>query len=191
MLKNLEKYQIILASQSPRRRELLKSIIPEFKTISLDVNEVFPPELKREEIARYLSELKARAYTFKDDNELIITSDTIVWLNDQQLGKPKNAQEAKHMLQGLSNNINEVITAVTLKTSHFVKSFYEVTQVHFKPLTDQEIDYYITTYKPFDKAGAYGIQEWIGQIGIIKIDGDYYNVMGLPTARLYKELSDL
>ena len=188
MLENLNKYSIILASQSPRRRELLKSITPNFKTISLNVNEVYPDTLQREEIPVFLSELQAKAYEFQKDNELIITSDTIVWLKKEQLGKPKDKADAKQMLQKLSGNINEVITAVTLKTKTSIQSFYEVTQVHFKELTEEEINHYINIYKPFDKAGAYGIQEWIGQIGITKIDGDYYNVMGLPTARLYEEL---
>ena len=191
MLNNLNKYSIILASQSPRRRELLKSITPNFKTISLNVDEVYPDTLQREKIPIYLSELKAKAYQFENDNELIITSDTIVWLKNEQLGKPTDKEDAKEMLLKLSGAVNEVITAVTLKTKAFTKSFYEITQVYFKKLTEEEIDHYINIYKPFDKAGAYGIQEWIGQIGITKIDGDYYNVMGLPTAKLYNELSKL
>ncbi|MDB4052116.1 Maf family nucleotide pyrophosphatase [Flavobacteriales bacterium] len=183
------KYQIILASKSPRRQELLKGLGFEFEIKTKEIEEVFPPALFKEEIPVYLSNLKAKA--FKDyikEDELVITSDTIVWNENKQLGKPKSRAEAIEMLQSLSGKQHEVITAVTLMTTIKTHSFYEITKVFFKELTLDEIEYYIDNYQPFDKAGSYGIQEWIGFVGIPKIEGDYFNVVGLPLNRLNEEL---
>ena len=181
--------KIILGSKSPRRRELLKGLGVEFDTRTKEVEEIFPPALYKEEIPVYLSQLKAKA--FKEElqkDELIITSDTIVWNENKQLGKPKDRAEAIEMLQCLSGKNHEVITAVTLLTIEKTHSFYETTKVFFKELTLAEIEYYVDNYQPYDKAGSYGIQEWIGFIGIPKIEGDYFNVVGLPLFRLNKEL---
>lgn len=187
--KSLSKYNIILASKSPRRQELLKGLDVDFEIKTKEVEEVFPESLNREEIPVYLSQLKAKA--FEGDlksSDLVLTSDTIVWNGKKQFGKPKNEQEAKEMLLELSGVSHEVITAVTLMTKEKTTSFYDVTKVFFKQLSQDEIDYYILNYKPFDKAGSYGIQEWIGFAGIEKIEGDYFNVVGLPLHKLYCEL---
>jgi len=184
-----DKYSIILASKSPRRQELLKGLELNFEIKTKEIEEIFPPALFREEIPLYLSNLKAKA--FKDDlkeNDLVITSDTIVWNENKQLGKPKDRREAIDMLRKLSGKQHEVITAVTLMTQSKSHSFYEVTKVFFKELSLDEIEHYVDTYQPFDKAGSYGIQEWIGFIGIPKIEGDYFNVVGLPLNRLNEEL---
>ena len=183
------KYQLILASKSPRWQELLQGLGFEFEIKTKEIEEVFPPALFKEEIPVYLSNLKAKA--FKDyikEDELVITSDTIVWNENKQLGKPKSRAEAIEMLQSLSGKQHEVITAVTLMTTIKTHSFYEITKVFFKELTLDEIEYYIDNYQPFDKAGSYGIQEWIGFVGIPKIEGDYFNVVGLPLNRLNEEL---
>lgn len=180
---------IILASKSPRRQNLLKDLGFQFEIKTKEVEEVYPLHLKREEVALYLSELKAAAFTNElDTNDLLITSDTIVCLNDEIIGKPKDRADAIAMLNKLSGNKHEVITAVTLSSHDKQQSFYEVTEVYFTTLSKEEIVYYIDHYQPFDKAGSYGIQEWIGYIGIEKINGSYFNVMGLPVQRLYKEL---
>lgn len=180
---------IILASKSPRRQELLKGLGIEFEIRTKEIEEVFPAALFKEEIPLYLSNLKAKAFKNElKENELVITSDTIVWNENKQLGKPKNRAEAVEMLQSLSGKQHEVITAVTLMTSEKTHSFYEITEVFFKELSLAEIDYYIDNYEPYDKAGSYGIQEWIGFVGIPKIEGDYFNVVGLPLFRLNEEL---
>ncbi len=182
-------YKLILASKSPRRQELLKGLGVEFEIRTKEIEEVFPPALFKEEIPLYLSNLKAKAFE-KDlkENELVITSDTIVWNENKQLGKPKSRAEAIEMLQNLSGKKHEVITAVTLMTKTKTHSFYETTKVFFKELSQEEIECYINNYQPFDKAGSYGIQEWIGFVGIPKIEGDYFNVVGLPLFRLNEEL---
>ena len=185
---NLSK-KIILASKSPRRQELLKGLGVDFEVKTKEVKEVYPDHLKKEEVAIYLSELKSDA--FKDDiqwDELIITSDTIVCVEDQVLGKPEGVEEAKGMLHQLSGKKHEVITAVTLFSAEKKHSFAVSTSVYFKALTEEEINYYIANYQPFDKAGSYGIQEWIGYVGIEKIEGSYFNVVGLPLHQLYEEL---
>lgn len=183
------KYQLILASKSPSRQELLKGLGFEFEIKTKEIEELFPPALFKEEIPVYLSNLKANAFKEElKENELVITSDTIVWNENKQLGKPKSRAEAIEMLQSLSGKQHEVITAVTLMTTEKTHSFYEITKVFFKELTKEEIDYYIDNYQPFDKAGSYGIQEWIGFVGIPKIEGDYFNVVGLPLNRLNEEL---
>ncbi|REH48796.1 septum formation protein [Tenacibaculum gallaicum] len=188
----LSKYSIILASNSPRRQELIKSLDIPFSIKIKEVEEIYPKELNHTEITDFLANLKASPFK-KDlkENELLITSDTIVWIHSKALGKPKNYEEAFQMLKELSNTTHEVITSICITSKSFQKTINDTTIVSFKKLLDEEIDYYINTYKPFDKAGAYGIQEWIGKIGITKIEGSYFNVMGFPVHKLYKELSNL
>ena len=193
MLKNkLKKYTLILASGSPRRQQFFKDLDLDFEIRLKEIEEVFPPELKREEITNYLAELKANAFEgeLKND-EILITSDTIVWHKDKALGKPKDAQDAFEILKSLSDATHEVITSVCFKTNFDVEVIYEVTRVTFNKLSDEAIRYYIENYKPFDKAGAYGIQEWIGFVGVSKIEGSYANVMGMPTDKVYEYLSKL
>lgn len=180
---------IILASQSPRRRELLAGLGLEFSTISLDIDESFDREIyKANQITEYLSAKKANAYTDLKSNEIIITSDTTVWANNESLEKPENREDAYRMINTLSDNTHSVYTSVTIKSTTKEVTFTAETKVTFAKLTDEEIYFYIDKYKPYDKAGAYGIQEWIGYIGVEKIDGSYFNVMGLPVHQLYKEL---
>lgn len=189
-MNHLSGYKIILASNSPRRQQLLRQMGVTFDVKVRPVDEAFPDNLTKEEVALYLSRKKAMA--FGDDelgsDFLIITADTIVCLGDEILNKPENEDHAREMLQKLSAEKHTVITGVTLRSCSKLKSFFDATDVYFKALNKDEIDYYITHYKPFDKAGAYGIQEWIGLIGIEKIEGAYANVVGLPTARLFDEL---
>lgn len=185
----LSTLHIILASKSPRRQQLLKDIGVDFEIRLKEVDEVYPSELKGKEVALFLSELKAKA--FRNDlqtNEILLTSDTIVCLGEKILGKPTNKQHAIAMLGELSGKKHEVITAVTLTSVSKQHSFAVSTEVYFKPLTIEEITYYIDNYQPYDKAGSYGIQEWIGYIGIEKIVGSYFNVMGLPVKEVYEEL---
>lgn len=184
---HLKGIKIILGSGSPRRKELLASLNIDFEVIAKEVDEVFPKELRNEQIAEHLSKLKASVFE-PNAKEIIITADTIVCLSKEVLGKPKNKEEAITMLQNLSNKSHKVITGVTLKSREKEVTFSDITVVRFKKLSSEEIEYYIDNYKPFDKAGAYGIQEWIGQIGITKTEGSYFNVMGLPTHRVYDEL---
>ena len=185
------KKKIVLASKSPRRQHLLKDLGVEFEIRTKEVEEVYPDHLKKEEVALYLSKLKANAFSScQNDNEIIITSDTIVCLEDRIIGKPKDREDAFHMLSDLSGKMHEVITAVTLLANEKQQSFYVVTEVYFKVLSNYEIDYYINTFQPFDKAGSYGIQEWMGYIGIEKIVGSYFNVMGLPLKELYEALEE-
>ncbi len=190
MLQNItNKYNIILASKSPRRQQLLGEIVDEFTIKTKEVEEIYPPELKREEVAVFLSDLKANAFeTDLQDNDLIITSDTIVCLGDRVLGKPKDEQESFEMLTDLCGNTHEVITAVTLLSKGKRTTFYDVTKVTFYPLTEEEIKFYIQKCEPFDKAGSYGIQEWMGYVGIERMEGEFFNVMGLPLHKLYREL---
>ena len=182
-----KKYQIILASNSPRRKELLQEIITIFKVESKAVEEIYPNNLEGGEVATYLSQLKSKPFQ-PNENELIITADTIVIVDELILGKPKTPEEALNMLTLLSGKKHKVITGVTILTKDKELSFYDLTEVEFYELNPDEIKYYVKEYKPFDKAGAYGIQEWIGTIGIKKIEGDFYNVMGLPVHRVYREL---
>ena len=175
---------IILASQSPRRKELLGLLDLEFTVEVREVDEVFPDDLVVTEVAEYLAKLKASVYTDITDKQLIITADTVVVLDNHILGKPKSKAEASTMLQSLSNRSHQVITGVCIKSHDKTISFSNTTKVYFKELTASEIDYYIENYKPFDKAGSYGIQEWIGAIGITKIEGSYFNVVGLPIQEL-------
>ena len=186
---NLKGYKLVLASQSPRRRELLKGLDLEFTTCSVDADESFPAELKGADAVQYICKAKADAYRPQlNDNTIAITADTVVILDDKIIGKPKSHEEAFSMIRSLSGRVHEVITAVCIFSKEKCEEFYASTEVHFSEIADEEIEYYINKYKPFDKAGSYGVQEWIGYIGIEKIVGSYFNVMGLPVKRLYDEL---
>jgi septum formation protein len=185
-MKNLP--PVILASTSPRRQQLLKLMDIDFRVVLREVDESYPEGLSPTEIAIYISEKKASAFDEPINNELIITADTIVSVEDEILGKPKDKHHAFEILSKISGRKHEVITAVSLLNNHILNSFYEVSEVYFGELSPKEIRYYIETAQPFDKAGAYGIQEWIGLIGIERINGSYTNVVGLPTERLYREL---
>lgn len=181
---------LLLASQSPRRRELLKLLDIPFRIVEIkDVKEEYDENLTPDQIPLYLSKLKAEAYVgeLKDD-DILITADTVVALGERVLGKPSGSEDAKRMLRELSGRTHKVITGVTLSTRKTSVTFSSVTEVKFSELSDEAINYYVDRYKPFDKAGAYGIQEWIGAVGIESIKGSYYNVMGLPVHRLHKEL---
>jgi septum formation protein len=184
------KRKIILASRSPRRHRLLKELGLDFDIQVVDVEEVYPDGLKREQIPVYLAKLKAEAFPALgiSDDQLVITADTIVWLNDAVLQKPVDRDDAVRILNELSGNMHEVYSGVCLKSKDKTSSFYACSEVYFRELKKEEIEYYVDTYKPFDKAGAYGIQEWIGYVGIEKITGSFFNVMGLPTQKLYDEL---
>ena len=189
-LRMVEGYQVILASNSPRRKELLGGLGISFKVRTLqDIDESYPDTLRGEEIPIYISGKKAEAYrqTMADD-ELIITADTIVYDNNKVLGKPRNREEAIHMLRELSGHAHEVITGVSIVTKEKTVQFASTSKVFFAALTNEEIAYYVDAYQPFDKAGAYGIQEWIGFVGVTRIEGSYFNVMGLPIQRLYTVL---
>lgn len=182
-------YNYILASKSPRRQQLLSSLGIRFKVKALDVDEVFPEGLSKEEIPVYLARLKSQPFLGSlKANDLVITADTIVWSCGKVMGKPQNAAMAREMLRELSGNEHQVISGVCLSAVHKQVSFHAVSNVQFKPLTEKEIEYYVSKFKPFDKAGAYGIQEWIGFIGITHIEGSFYNVMGLPIQQLYQEI---
>jgi septum formation protein len=185
------KGKIILASGSPRRQQFLKDLDLNYEIRLKEIEEVYPENLKAEEITNYLAVLKANAFDGEIlDNEMLITSDTIVWHNNKALGKPKNYDDAFQILKSLSNSTHQVITSVCFKTTTKTDVLNDVTKVTFVSLSDAEITYYIDNYKPFDKAGAYGIQEWIGLIGISKIEGSYTNVVGLPTEKVYQYLSE-
>lgn len=191
MLDNLRKFRIILASNSPRRRELLAGLGIDYEVRTLQgIDESYPSDLPVEQAAEYIAAEKAAAYRQQmADDELIITADTIVIVGDEVMGKPHDADDARRMLHKLSNRTHQVITGVCLTTSTKQRRFSVTTDVTFKALADEEIDYYINTYRPYDKAGAYGIQEWIGYIGVTGLHGSYFNVMGLPVQRIYTELS--
>ena len=193
MLDNLKKYHIILASNSPRRRELLSGLGVDYEVRTLPgVDESYPDTLSGEDIPVYISRKKAAAYLPSiAPDELIITADTIVWLDGRVLGKPADEADACRMLRELSGRTHRVITGVTLSTAAFQKSFAVTSEVEFAPLTEEEITYYVDHYRPLDKAGAYGVQEWIGFIGVRRLSGSYFNVMGLPIQRLYQELKEL
>ena len=193
MLKNkLEKYTLILASGSPRRQQFFKDLDLDFEIRLKEIEEIYPPELKAAQITNYLATLKASAFEGElKPNEILITSDTIVWHNETALGKPKDEQDAFAILKSLSNATHEVITSVCFKTQEKTDLIHEITKVTFNILTDEAIHYYLKNYKPFDKAGSYGIQEWIGFIGVSKIEGSYANVMGMPTDKVYEYLSKL
>lgn len=190
MLDNLADYHIILASNSPRRKELLGGLGLAYEVRTMPgIDESYPDTLQGEDIPIYISSKKAEAYlkTLKD-GELLITADTIVWLDGRVLGKPVDEADARQMLRDLSGRTHQVITGVTLATTGLQKSFASVSQVTFATLTEEEITYYVSHYQPMDKAGSYGVQEWIGFIGVERIEGSYFNVMGLPVQWLYREL---
>lgn len=186
----LKNHNIILASGSPRRQDFFKDLGIDFEVRLKPVKEEYPPRLRHFEISNYLAQLKA--LPFKEElksNDILITSDTIVWHNNTALGKPRDAEEAFSIIKSLSNATHEVITSICFTTTTFEKTLHAITKVTFKELSDEEISYYVNTFNPLDKAGAYGIQEWIGQIGVTKLEGSYFNVMGLPTHLVYKTLN--
>lgn len=192
LAEKLKDKHLILASGSPRRQQFFKDLGLEFEIRLKKVDEVYPPKLKHFEISDYLAQLKSLPFENElNENDILITSDTIVWHNDNALGKPRDTQDAFEMLSSMSGTTHEVITSVCFKTTTFQKTVASVTKVTFKELSPKEIEYYIEHYKPFDKAGAYGIQEWIGAIGITKIEGNYNTVVGLPVDVVYRELSNL
>ena len=190
MLDNLEKYKVILASGSPRRRELMAGLGVNYEVRILpDVDESYPDTLQGEEIPLYIAKEKADAYIpMMQPNELIITADTIVWLDGKVLGKPRDREDASQMLRTMSGRTHEVFTGVCITTTDWQRSFTAQTEVRFATLSEDEIIYYVDNFKPMDKAGAYGVQEWIGFIGVENISGSYYNIMGLPVQKLYREL---
>lgn len=193
MLHNLNNYHIILASNSPRRRELLVGLGIDFDIRVLpDIDEHYPTTLPVADIAQYIAAKKADAYVqTMADNELVITADTIVVVDAEVMGKPRNEADAHRMLSTISGRTHQVITGVCLTTKTLRRQFSVTTDVTFKSLTNEEISHYITHYQPYDKAGAYGIQEWIGYIGVTGLNGSYFNVMGLPVQRIYTELSTM
>ena len=190
MLENLKKYNIVLASKSPRRQELMKGIGLEFSVITKDVDESYPSNMSVYDVAPFLSLKKAKAFNDEElpENYMVITADTVVIVDDMILGKPKDEADARGMLGRISGKKHSVITGVTIRTSDKVKTFSVVSKVSFEILDQEEIDYYVNNFRPYDKAGAYGIQEWIGYIGVNYVEGSYFNVMGLPTQKLYKML---
>ncbi|OOV16556.1 Maf-like protein [Flavobacterium sp. LM4] len=193
MLKEkLKKYTLILASGSPRRQQFFKDLDLEFEIRLKDIEEIYPPELKAIEITDFLALLKANAFEGElKENEILVTSDTIVWHQNKALGKPKDAKEAFEMIKSMSGTTHEVITSVCFKTSSSSTILNDITKVTFNNLSDEAILYYIENYKPYDKAGAYGIQEWFGFMAVAKVEGSYTNVMGLPTSKVYNYLSIL
>lgn len=192
-LENIQHYTIVLASNSPRRRELLSGLNLEYTVRVLpDIDESYPDTLKGEEIPMYISREKAKAYrNSMAEDELIITADTVVCINEKVLGKPRTQEEAKEMLRELSGKTHQVITGVCLMTCGLQRTFSATTQVTFDVLTEDEIEFYVEKFRPLDKAGAYGVQEWIGFVGVSRLEGSYFNVMGLPVQRLYQELKKL
>ncbi len=192
-LENIQHYKIVLASNSPRRRELLSGLNLEYTVRVLpDIDESYPDTLKGEEIPMYISREKAKAYrNSMAEDELIITADTVVCINEKVLGKPRTQEEAKEMLRELSGKTHQVITGVCLMTCGLQRTFSATTQVAFDVLTEDEIEFYVEKFRPLDKAGAYGVQEWIGFVGVSRLEGSYFNVMGLPVQRLYQELKKL
>lgn len=183
--------KILLASQSPRRKELLSSLGFDFEVVKIDCEEILPHYIKIEDAAAYLSELKANAFGNIQNNEVLLTADTVVANENQFLGKPKDETEAKKMLQSLSGKTHQVYTGITIKTIDKSITETDVANVEFDEISNEEIDFYIKKYKPFDKAGAYGIQEWLGMAKIKKINGSFYTIMGLPTHLVYKILQEL
>jgi len=189
IIDNLNTYRIILASRSPRRQQLLRELGLKFDVVIKEYAETYPESLVGEEIAKYVAHQKAVSFKNEiSDNEIVITADTIVWCNNKVLGKPLNSDDAIRILKEISGNAHEVITGVCLFSSFKEKIFSVSTKVTFDTLSGEEISYYIDKFKPYDKAGAYGIQEWIGIAACSHIEGSYFNVVGLPVQRLYKEL---
>ena len=190
MLNHSEPLHVILGSQSPRRRELMAGLDIPFSCVTIDADESYPAELKGGDIPMYISRAKARAYVSElQDNDLLITSDTIVWLNGEMLGKPQDEAEAKAMLARLSGQTHEVYTAVCFADKNGeLETWVDCTKVTFNNLSEKDIDYYVSKYRPLDKAGAYGVQEWIGYVGVTKMEGSYFNVMGFPICHVYERL---
>lgn len=188
----LKKYRLILASQSPRRRMLLEGLDLSFEVeVKDDIDESYPEELSLTEIPEFLARKKSDQYAdLLANNTIVITADTIVWLDNEVVGKPVDVDDARKIIKRLSGNTHIVVTGVCLRALEKIKVFHSISNVHFRIVSQQEIDYYVEKYQPFDKAGAYGIQEWIGYVGIEKIEGSFYNVMGLPVQMLYHELTD-
>ena len=190
--KKIKLLQIKLASQSPRRQELIQNIFSNFKIVSKEIDEIYPKTLHVSEVASYLSKLKAAAYLENaSKDELYITADTVVIYQNEILGKPISKNDAFKMLRKLSGNTHEVYTGVSILLNGSIRTFDDVTKVTFYELTDDEINYYIEKYQPMDKAGSYGIQEWMGYVGIQKMEGDFFNVMGLPLHKLYREINEI
>ena len=191
MLENLKDRHIILASLSPRRRFLLKQLGIDFTEISAEIDETYPEGLTPDEIAIFLAEKKAEHFVdlLDEKKNILITADTLVLINGRILGKPDCESGARQMLEELSGNMHQVVTGICIRSHEKSRSFTSWTNVYFKDLSGDEIKYYLEHFKPYDKAGAYGIQEWIGYIGITRIEGSYFNVIGLPVQRLYEELS--
>ncbi|MEI6047652.1 MAG: Maf family nucleotide pyrophosphatase [Bacteroidota bacterium] len=188
---NLNKYKIVLASRSPRRQQLLRELGLKFDVVIKDYKETYPEGLVGEDIVKYVAHEKAISFRNEiSDNEIVITADTIVWHNSKVLGKPIDCEDAVRILKEISGNTHEVITGVCLYSTSKEKIFSVSTKVTFETLSGEEINYYVDKYKPYDKAGAYGIQEWIGIIACSHIEGSYFNVVGLPVQRLYKELQN-
>ena len=183
--------KILLASNSPRRKELLTSLGYDFEVVSIQCDEVFPEELESSKVAGYLSELKSKAFSELQKDEILITADTVVVLENEILGKPKSENEATEMLKKLSGKTHEVFTGITVKTLTSTITDTDVAKVTFEEISDEEIDFYIKNYRPFDKAGSYGIQEWLGMSKIKKMEGSYYTIMGLPTHLLYNILNKM
>ncbi|MDE5702000.1 Maf-like protein [uncultured Bacteroides sp.] len=193
MLDNLKKYKVILASNSPRRKELLAGLGVDYEVRTLpDVDESYPENLQGADIPLYIAKEKANAYiALMQPGELIITADTIVWLDGQVLGKPVDREDALRMLRQMSGRVHEVFTGVCITTTEWQRSFSAQTEVRFATLSEEEMAYYVDKFQPMDKAGAYGVQEWIGFIGVENISGSYYNIMGLPVQKLYRELLEV
>ena len=190
MLNHSEPLHVILGSQSPRRRELMAGLDVPFSCVTIDADESYPADLKAGDIPMYISRAKARAYVGElQDKDLLITSDTIVWLNGEMLGKPQDEEEAKAMLARLSGQTHEVYTAVCFADKNGeLETWVDCTKVTFNNLSEEDIDYYVSKYRPLDKAGAYGVQEWIGYVGVTRMEGSYFNVMGFPICHVYERL---
>lgn len=182
--------KILLASGSPRRKELLQSLGFRFEVVSVECDEVFPGDLATENVAGFLSDLKSNAFRKLEDDEVLITADTIVVLEDEVLGKPRDDDDAKQMLRKLSAKTHQVYTGITIRNNSQTITHTDVTHVEFAEISDSEIEYYLNNYKPFDKAGSYGVQEWLGMAKIVKITGSFYTVMGLPTHLVHSILKD-
>ncbi|UFH30543.1 Maf family nucleotide pyrophosphatase [Chryseobacterium sp. C-71] len=183
--------KILLASQSPRRKELLTSLGFDFDVVKIDCEEILPENIKIENAAAYLSELKANAFRKLEQDEVLLTADTVVAIDNQILGKPRDEADAKNMLQKLSGKTHQVYTGITIKTLNKTITETDVADVELEEISEEEIDFYVKNYKPFDKAGSYGIQEWLGMAKITKMNGSYYTIMGLPTHLVYKILKEI
>ncbi|SRR5574343_445083 len=183
--------KLLLGSNSPRRKELLQNLGFSFEVVSIDCDEIFPKNLAAQDVAGYLSELKANAFRTLEKDEVLLTADTVVAIENNILGKPKNAEEAKKMLKQLSSKTHEVYTGISFKTSEKLVTKTDVAHVEFSEISNEEIDFYIQNFQPFDKAGSYGIQEWLGMAKINKINGSFYTIMGLPTHLVYEILKEI